>query len=113
MPCIQVHTNVKISHEREINIKTRLGKAIEVVPGKSESWLMIAIRDDVRVYFKGTDAPAAFVDVSVYGRDDARAFNDLTAQICDILNDELDIPANRIYVKYSATANWGWNGGNF
>ena len=36
MPCIQVHTNTDISIERETNIKTRLGKAIAVIPGKSE-----------------------------------------------------------------------------
>ncbi len=113
MPCIQIQTNIAISPERETNIKTRLGKAIEVVPGKSEAWLMITFRSDAHIYFKGTNAPAAFVDVSVYGRDDARAFNALTAEICDILNDELNIPANRVYVKYSATSNWGWNGGNF
>lgn len=113
MPCIQIKTSVSIASEKENNIKSRLGKAIEVIPGKSENWLMVTVSGDEHVWFKGTNKPAAFVDVSVYGREDARAFNALTAEICDILNDELNIPADRIYVKYSATAHWGWNGGNF
>ncbi len=113
MPCIQIHTNVAVAQDHEVSIKSRLGKAIEVVPGKSESWLMVSISDNEHLYFKGNNKPAAFVEVSVYGREDARAFNALTAEICDILNDELNIPADRIYVKYAATAQWGWNGGNF
>ncbi len=113
MPCIQVHTSVSISPEHETSIKSRLGKAIEVIPGKSEGWLMITLSGDECIYFKGTKAPAAFVEVSVYGNENAQAFNALTAEICDILNDELNIASNRIYVKYAATAHWGWNGGNF
>ena len=113
MPCIQIKTSVSISSDQEMHIKNRLGKAIEVIPGKSEAWLMVTLAEDVHIWFKGTNKPAAFVEVSVYGRENAQAFNALTAAICDILNDELNIPADRIYVKYDATAHWGWNGGNF
>ena len=113
MPCIQLKTSVSVSAEHENNIKSRLGKAIELIPGKSETWLMVSISGDEHIWFKGNNKPAAFVDVSVFGRENAQAFNDLTAAICDILNDELNIPADRIYVKYSVTAHWGWNGGNF
>ena len=114
MPCIQLNVSQKLSDESKNTIKTRLGKAIELIPGKSESWLMVVINDDACIYFKGNqNAPSAFVDVSVYGKDNPNAFNALTAAICDILNDELGTPAGRVYVKYSSTENWGWNGGNF
>lgn len=113
MPCIQLHTSAAISIDQETTIKARLGKAIQVIPGKSEAWLMVTISGSEHIYFKGTNAPAAFVDVSVYGRENAQAFNALTAEICDILNDVLNIASDRIYVKYAATAHWGWNGGNF
>ena len=26
---------------------------------------------------------------------------------------ELGIPADRTYIRYTATTDWGWNGGNF
>ena len=68
----------------------------------------------VCMYFKGNqNAPMAFADVSVYGNENGNAFNNLTMAICDILNEEIGTPADRIYVKYSATQHWGWNGGNF
>ncbi|MBQ1519226.1 MAG: hypothetical protein IIZ53_05155, partial [Ruminococcus sp.] len=33
--------------------------------------------------------------------------------ITGILTDQLGISSDRIYVKYSEVANWGWNGSNF
>ena len=27
--------------------------------------------------------------------------------------EELGIPADRTYIRYTATTDWGWNGGNF
>ena len=114
MPCIQVHVSQKLTDDKKTSIKASLGKAIELIPGKSESWLMVMIHDDACIYFKGNQSePTAFVDVSVYGQDNPRAFDKLTAAVCDVLGKETGTPANRIYVKYSSTENWGWNGGNF
>ena len=39
MPFINVKTNVKISRENEVAIKTMLGEAIALIPGKSEKSL--------------------------------------------------------------------------
>ena len=113
MPFIQVKTNVSISDTAESLMKMQLGQAIAALPGKSESWLMAAFEGEARLWFQGTDAPAAMVEVSVYGGAPDDAYNDLTARLCDIVNSALDIPLERIYVKYAETPNWGWNGANF
>lgn len=113
MPFINVMTNTAVSGEKKTAIKSALGKAITAIPGKSESWLMVGIAPDYTLYFKGDDAPAAMVEVSVFGGANPSAYSKLTAEICGILNGELDIDPARIYVKYTETSNWGWNGGNF
>lgn len=51
MPFINTKTNIKISNEKEIAIKERLGQAIAVIPGKSESWLMVGFEDEYSLYF--------------------------------------------------------------
>ena len=61
----------------------------------------------------GTDAPAALVEVSVYGGAEPDAYDALTARVCELLDAVLDIDPARVYVKYAETPNWGWNGGNF
>ena len=114
MPCIQLNVSKKISEPQETHIKEKLGKAICLLPGKSENWLMVTFKDEATIYFRGSKSePAAFVSVSVYGREDGNAFDKLTGAICEILKDELGIAPDHIYVQYTATQHWGWNGGNF
>lgn len=113
MPFINVKTNAAVPFEKETAIKSALGQAITAIPGKSESWLMVGIEPEQILYFKGNNAPAAMVEVSIYGQANPSAFNTLTAKICAILNEHLSIEPSRIYVKYTATTDWGWNGSNF
>ena len=40
-------------------------------------------------------------------------YNTMTGAITEILNTELGITPDHIYVSYSEFANWGWNGSNF
>jgi phenylpyruvate tautomerase PptA (4-oxalocrotonate tautomerase family) len=112
MPCIQTTVNVKITPAQEEAVKCRLGQAITLLPGKSEQWLMLTFRGDARVYFQGNDAPAAYVEVALFGRAPDAAYEKLTAAVTTILEEELKIPASRIYVKYEETSHWGYQGAN-
>ena len=114
MPMIQTKTTVEISKEQELKLKSELGKAIAILPGKSESWLMVSFEDNCRMYFKGSDAnPLAFVEVKVFGKINPAAADSLTAKICDIFDEVLGIAPSGVYVKYEEVSMWGWNGGNF
>ena len=53
MPFINSKISVKLTEEQEKKIKDRLGKAIALIPGKTESWLMVGFEDDYKLYFKG------------------------------------------------------------
>lgn len=113
MPCIEVKTNVKTTEKQAEQIKEQLGKAISMIPGKSESWLMVIVEDEKQIYFQGDgQKPAAFVQVMIYGRANKNAFEQLTGEITRILG-EIGITPDRIYVKYEQVEYWGWNGSNF
>lgn len=113
MPFIHVKTNASVSDAGAESIKTKLGAAITAIPGKSEGWLMVEIEGDRQLYFKGSDAPAAMVEVSLYGSASSNALSTLTSHITGILLDVLGIATDRIYVSYMSTDHWGWNGSNF
>ncbi|MDD6340483.1 MAG: phenylpyruvate tautomerase MIF-related protein [Butyrivibrio sp.] len=114
MPFINSKVSVTISGEKEKELKCRLGEAISVIPGKSESWLMLNFEDNCHLYFKGDNAkPMAFVEVKIYGNENPSAFSTLTGKICDIFREVLGIMPDNVYVKYEAVSNWGWNGSNF
>ena len=53
MPFINSKVNMKTTLEQRQEIKERLGKAISIIPGKSESWLMLNLEDEQAMYFRG------------------------------------------------------------
>ncbi|MDE6728162.1 MAG: hypothetical protein K2J80_09535 [Oscillospiraceae bacterium] len=113
MPFINTKYSGDITAEQEIRIKTALGEAVSVI-GKTENWLMVGFEPNCSLYFRGEKSEKiAFVEVSIYGNASKSAFEQLTAAICKILGDNLEISEDNVYVKYSPTENWGWNGGNF
>ncbi len=114
MPFIDSKISVKVSKEQEQELKTRLGKAISIIPGKSESWLMTGFQDEYHLYFRGDDSePMAFIEVRLFGEPDKNAFRKMTEEITKIYGDVLKIAPDHMYIKYSATTDWGWNGSNF
>ncbi|MCX7714418.1 MAG: phenylpyruvate tautomerase MIF-related protein [Clostridia bacterium] len=114
MPYINIKTNVEIAKKQEESIKTKLGKAISLIPGKSESWLMLSFDDGCRMYFKGENKlPMAFVEIKLFGKAADNDYNKLTGAVTEILGDELEIASDRIYVKYEETMHWGFGGKNF
>ncbi|MCI1984610.1 MAG: hypothetical protein LKJ47_07570 [Bifidobacteriaceae bacterium] len=116
MPVIFTHTSASTTKEQRDRIKTAFGQAISLLPGKSESWLMCPFDDNVPIYFAGDDTkPAAYVEVNVFGRNsvDASTWEKLSAAILATLDKELSIPQDRVYIRETATGDWGWNGGNF
>lgn len=113
MPFINSKVSVSISEEQEKELKTRLGQAIAIVPGKSEAWLMTGFEDNYHLYFRGDNSqPIAYIEVKIYGDENPTAFDALTGEITKIFNEVLGIAPDHIYVKYEAVKNWGWNGNN-
>lgn len=114
MPMINTKTNVAITPEQETQLKTEFGKAISILPGKSEQWLMLDFKDNCRMYFQGDNSePMAFVEVKVYGSIDYNKSNQLTAKLSEILSDVLSINPSKTYIKYEEVGIWGWSGSNF
>lgn len=114
MPFIDSKISIKVSDEQEKELKTRLGEAISLIPGKSEAWLMTGFEDEYHLYFRGeNNAPMAFIEVRMFGGPDKNAFQKMTAEITKIFGEVLGIAPDHMYIKYSATMDWGWNGGNF
>lgn len=113
MPSIQTKVSVPISMKQEAELKTRFGKAIELIPGKSENWLMLTFEDNCKMYFQGNSQPGtALVDVRIFGEAGPEDYQNLTAALTDILKEVLGIRPERTYIRYGEVRYWGWNGSN-
>lgn len=114
MPYIETTASVAIPGRKEQIIKERMGRAIELLPGKTEGWLMLAFHGDTPMYFKGdNNEPCAICQVKLFGAAGEEDYAALTEALTDILREELEIASDRIYVTYQEIGVWGWNGGNF
>jgi hypothetical protein len=113
MPYLATQTTCPITPRQEQVLKTRMGEAISLLPGKSEEYLMLSYEGGAHLWFAGDNAPAAMIRVDVYGALEHRACETLTARLCEILSDVLGIPGSRTYVRYSEIREWGWNGAQF
>lgn len=114
MPYIELVTNKKVEKATENSLNREFGRIIELMPGKSEQWLMIHIEDEAKLCLGGSTDSAAIVSLSAFGREQtAECYDSLTAAITESCSRLLDVAGERIYVRYSTTAHWGWSGRNF
>ena len=115
MPFVDAKITTPVSIAEKDAIKSALGRAIADF-GKGESWLMVGIDDRYSLWLGGRQLErGAFVSVSMIGDTPEEACSQFTADICDILNQVLGIPADSIYVTFHPMmrTRWGWNGSTF
>lgn len=113
MPYLHAKTNGIITKEQEIRLKERFGEAITLL-GKTENWLMVEVEDQCRLYFKGDgEQSAAFVEIRLFGKASASSYDAMTEAATKIVEEELKIPGDRIYVQYEEVDHWGYDGSNF
>ena len=110
MPFINAKFSSAVSPDKEIEIKSALGDAISLI-GKSETYLMVEIDDNRRLYFGGkNDEPIAFFDVSLLHSAPRHAYEALTARLCEIAKESMGVDTKNVYVKFEETENWGYDG---
>lgn len=111
MPFIIARVNVPVSKEQETEIKNRMGRAIELVPGKNESYLMLGIEDNYHFYLRGDGTQkAAYIEASIFGNEDHGGFDAFAAETTEIFCQTLGIPLENIYIKFDDIKAWSVGG---
>ena len=113
MPYIKTTTTAKIDNEKKQALTEAFGRAIELIPGKSERWLMLGFFGEVDMTLAGTaEGGAAMIEVQLLGSASSGAKSDLTAALTSEASSILGVSPGRIYINYSEFDTWGWNGQN-
>lgn len=114
MPYITVTTNQTLGADKTAALKAKIAKALsDSMPGKTENWLMLRFDGGQEMFFGGSGAPCLMADVCVFGKQSKENYAKMTAAVTKILSEDCEVPAERIYVKYTEYDKWGWNGSNF
>ena len=109
MPFINAKFSDTVTPEKEIEIKSALGEVITLL-GKPERYLMVEIEDNRRLYFGGrNDQPIAYFDISLLHSAPRQSYEKLTARLCEIAKEYMDVDGSNVYVKFEETENWGYD----
>ncbi len=107
MPMVDMITNVSISDtEKDILIK-KFGQAISVIPGKSESQLMMRISGENTLAFQGNkQIPIAYIRTDVSGKSEEINYQRFGEEAIHILEKVLSIPKENIYLTVREIPYW-------
>ena len=111
MPFIVSRVNVPVSEEQEQKLKEKLGKAISLVPGKSEEYLLLSLEDRCHLYLRGDNTlPVAYLTVSIFGNESHAGYPAFTAEVTGIYSEVLGITPENCYLRFDDITAWGVDG---
>ena len=91
MPFIIARVNTHIDKNQELAIKSEMGRAITLIPGKNEKYLMLGLEDDYKFYLRGDSQKAALIEASIFGNEDHEGIAKYNNRLAKIYMSEINI----------------------
>ncbi|MCL7422835.1 MAG: phenylpyruvate tautomerase MIF-related protein [Methylobacter sp.] len=114
MPLLKLNINKTIPDQQAPQLLDQLSKLMAQQTGKPERYVMVQIEGGKAMLFAGSDQTLAYAECKSIGLTSAQA-KAISSSLCQLLNDTLQIPADRVYIEFSncPAEYWGWNGSTF
>jgi phenylpyruvate tautomerase len=116
MPLIQLDTNFTFPDQNSKQAVARnLSLAAAEATGKPEQYVMAGIRENAAMTMSGEPGPCALVTVKAIGGLNKSVNQAMASKVSQLLQKELGIPQNRIYITFEELAadHWAWEGKTF
>lgn len=114
MPLLSVRTNVVVDvHKRSVLMKS-LSTLVATLLHKPEHYVMVDFHDQCHLIFGGNTKPAAYLELKSIGLP-VKSTADISKSLCGVLETELAIHPERVYIEFSDAQGklWGWNNNTF
>lgn len=103
--------NFSVDKEKEILLKNLLGKAVEILPGMSEEYLLFGLEDNRKIYLRGeSEIPCAYIEVGIFGNENHSGYKEFSLEVTKIFNAVLNISTKNIYIKFYDIESWSVGG---
>lgn len=114
MPYLSIKTNQAID---ETKIEALLAKASALVSnelGKPENYVMVSMAPTQLMIFAGKPEACAYLELKSIGLPESKT-KPLSSALCSLINEELAIPTDRIYIEFADAPRsmWGWDSSTF
>ena len=114
MPMLMLQTSTRLSNQQRYSLLAPLSQILVEVLGKPERFVMVSV-NEAAMLMAGAETPAAYVDIRSIGGLNAEVNRKLSARICALLQQQLGITPDRVYLGFTdvSAENWGWDSGTF
>ncbi len=116
MPLIELDTSCELADAgKRQALVGALSRLAAEGTGKPEQYVMACVRDKVAMTMAGEAGPCALVTIKAIGGLSRTVNQDLAGKITQMLQKELAIPGDRVYITFQelAATHWAWNGKAF
>ena len=110
MPYVCLNTSEKLSEDQKEKVKSEIGRLITVIPEKTEEVTIVDISDGRSMYKGGKAAPCAYVDIRVYTKADPGGKKRFVDGLFVVLDRELGIHRDNVYMSVLEFEQWGDHG---
>jgi len=114
MPYLKIQTNHPLDSGKSLEFIKSASRVVAEGLGKPERYVMVALEPPVPMIFAGSDDPTVFMELKSIGLPESRTAQ-LSASLCQLVHDELAVPADRVYIEFQDAPRkmWGWDKGTF
>ena len=100
MPLLKIQVNIDFTPARRIQLLRTASELVARMLGKPERDVMVVLETNHEMVFAGDTLPLAYLELkSIDPPEDEAA--EFSARLCDFIEQELEIPAERIYVEFT------------
>jgi phenylpyruvate tautomerase PptA (4-oxalocrotonate tautomerase family) len=116
MPLIELDTSCEVAEAgKKQTLAAGLSRLAAEGTGKPEQYVMACVRDRMAMVMSGQAGPCALVTVKAIGGLSPSVNQGLAGKITQMLQKELAIPPERVYVTLEELdpGHWAWKGKTF
>ena len=110
MPYMHISLGPKLDDDTKTTLIREAGKLIELIPGKTESVLMVRLDDGANMNFRGVSEACAYVSVNLYMTSSYQAKQAFAKAFTDSLCQIAGLESKNVFLTYTEFANWAANG---
>jgi phenylpyruvate tautomerase len=110
MPLLIITTNIALDDKTAQVLCSKASSHVASLLAKPESYVMISLQHSTSMSFAGDPSPCAMLELKSLGLPEQQT-TEFSESLCDFLNQQTGIPAERIYIQFSSPERhmWGWD----
>ena len=97
--------------EQKTQLKAGIGKAIGLVPGKSEASLLLCLEDNCSLYLRGeNDRPIGYITAAIFANEGHSGYPAFSEALAALYQTVLSIAPQDLFIQYSDIPAWSVGG---